>query len=106
MQDFMHWLGIGAPALCTQTKDFWTLPINILCTGIIVATSFIRVVHHKCSQSFVDTVWHFFFGTAAAAGFLLGLSGQMSHHLVQTILMLIALRGILKTFKVIKPSSN
>lgn len=102
MNQLLEWLGWGSSVL---NATFWKLPLTLFCTGSILFTSLIRVLHTKYNQSFVDVVWHFLFGTVAGAGFFIGLTEDRaySHHIIQILLLLIAIRGILKTLLVIKP---
>jgi steroid 5-alpha reductase family enzyme len=97
MNNFLTWLGFGTDT--PNTTSFWHSPLVLVCTGTMFITSLIRVLHPKKNASIVDTIWHCLFGTAAAAGFMIGLSGQLPHNVIRSILLLIAIRGIIKIWE-------
>lgn len=102
MNDFLHWLGFGATVI---SGSFWALPINIAATATILLTSFIRVVHTKFNQGFADALWHFCFTAVIAVAFIAGVTGSKNpEHVIQTLLILMAVRGVLKVTGTIKPS--
>lgn len=102
VNNFLIWLGWNVdntfypPAVA---KAFWSSPLGLFCTGAIMLTSAARLLHWRKSPDFFDTVWQVLFGTVAAAGFFVGLNGAVPHHLVKSLLILVAVRGIYKAWR-------
>lgn len=98
MNDFLIWFGWSVDnTFCTPVANtFWHSPLGLFCTGSLLVTSAIRVMHWKSNPSLFDSIWHFLFAMVAAAGFVTGISGQAPHQLVKSLLILIAWRGIVK----------
>jgi steroid 5-alpha reductase family enzyme len=106
MHNFLVWLGWSVDnTFCTPVANtFWHSPLGLACTLSLLITSAIRVMHKKSNAGFGDTLWHFLFATVAAAGFTIGATGQVPHQLVKSLLILIAVRGVIKAWRVIKGS--
>lgn len=102
MRDILNWIGWSVDnTFCTPVANsFWHSPLRLFCTATLLLTSAIRVMHYRSNPSMFDTLWHFMFATVAAAGFYIGLSGQVPHQLVKSILILVAVRGIVKAWAV------
>lgn len=99
MTDFLIWLGWATDNAFVPEQvanSFWHTPLGLLCTGSLLITSALRVMHEKARAGVFDTLWHCAFATVTGAGFVIGLSGTPPHQLVKSILILTAIRGIYK----------
>lgn len=105
VNDILVWLGwvtdIGDCA--HNAVYFWGTPLGLFISGSIVFSSFIRVSHPKGNQGFFDAIWHLCFGLTGAAGFIGGITVVHPHHVLKSMLVLMAIRGIVKALRVFRP---
>lgn len=81
---------------------FWGTPLGLFISGSIVLSSFIRVSHPKGHQGFFDSIWHLCFGLTGAAGFIGGLTATYPTQVLKSMLILMAIRGIVKAVRVFR----
>ena len=81
---------------------FWGTPLGLFISGSIVFSSFIRVSHPKGNQGFFDSIWHLCFGLTGAAGFIGGLTATYPTQVLKSMLILMAIRGIVKAVRVFR----
>lgn len=88
---------------CSESVVFFCgTPLGLFISGSIVLSSFIRVSHPKGNQGFFDAVWHLCFGLTGAAGFIGGLTETYPTQVLKSMLILMAIRGIVKAVRVFR----
>lgn len=102
MNDLLNWLGWGVDnAFCTSAAiTFWSAPLGLFCSGSLCITSIFRTFHGKSKDGLFDTLWHMAFTFVCGAAFFVGVSHDEPHHLVKSMVILMAIRGIYKAVQV------
>lgn len=108
LNDFLIWLGWSVDNTFwppDTAASFWHSPLGLFCTLVLTLTSIIRVMHYKTNPGPFDTFWHFCMSMTCGAGFMIGLHGTPSHHLVKTLIVLMTIRGIYKCIGIFRNDS-
>ncbi len=104
INNFASWFGwVTEASDCAMASTyFWSTPLGLIVSGSVVFSSFVRVSHRKGNQGFLDAIWHLCFGLTGAAGFIAGITEVHPQHIVKSVLVLMAIRGVIKAIRVFR----
>lgn len=97
IHDFLYWIGWYTVNMnATGSPSFWTYPLGLACSFVIMVYSSFRVLHPHYKADHLDTLFNATFAILFLIAFIAGIYGTAPHYLLKTWLMLAALRCLLR----------
>ena len=97
IHDVLNWLGWYVDNAFPQPAvTFWSTPLGLSCTFIMMVYHACRVLHPHYKADSVDTAFNIAFSLLFLLAFCVGITGSIPHYLVKTWLLLATIRCLVR----------